>query len=167
LLEDISTGKITGKDLTIDERRLLVQFLKVEGGKTQDQISKVLQVSRRTVVNDFKFLREQSALAMERLSHLDLGGEIYDVAMAALRKAFSAGQYKTVSTIIRDLVETLQGLGLVYRAPLTSKQMQFRATADMGQAGYAKYMDQIDGERDRVVAALDEMVSTLAEPTKR
>ena len=160
LLKGIKEKKITGKDLTVDERRLLVKSLK-ELGQTQDSIADMLKVSRRTIVSDYKVLRNQQALVIQKTDTMEIAGEVYSVARTCMRRALQAGSFKTVSVIMKDMVEVLQSLGVVYRAPKTSMQASLHGKIPGQVNGFGKYMETIGEDKNKVIDALDCMFNAI------
>jgi len=160
ILKSIQDREITGKDITQDERRMVVNSMKLSG-QSQDSISHLLQVSRRTIVNDYKVLRQQQALAIQGTETSEIAGEVYEIAKSCIRKAMAAGHYKTVSGIMRDMVELLQSMGLVYQAPKKSMQANLHGSLS-GKQGYHKYMDAIGEDKSKVVEVLDCMFDAIS-----
>jgi hypothetical protein len=161
IVTGIKNKELCGKDLTTDERRLVVNSLRLSG-QTQDSIADLLQVSRRTIVNDYRIIRQQAALEISSKETTEIAGEVYQVAQACIRKALKAGHYKTVSTVMRDMVELLQSMGLVYRAPKTS--MQASLIGNLGnRQGYHKYITTIGDDKDKVIDVLDHMFGAISE----
>ena len=160
LLQAIKAKEVSGSELTVDERRLVVRSMK-ELGQTQDAIAELLKVSRRTIVNDYKVLRQEQALAIQNTDTNEIAGEVYEVARTCIRRALQAGSFKTVSTIMRDMVEVLQSLGILYRAPKTSMQATMHGDMPGRRTGYHKYMDGIAGDKNKVVEVLDCMFDAI------
>ena len=160
LLQGIKAKEIIGSELTVDERRLVVRSMK-ELGQTQDAISELLSVSRRTIVSDYKVLRHEQALAIQTTDTNEIAGEVYEVAKTCIRRALQAGSFKTVSTIMRDMVEVLQSLGILYRAPKTSMLANLHGDIPGRHTGYHKYMDGIAGDKTKVVEVLDCMFDAI------
>lgn len=160
LLKGIKNGEIVGKELTVDERRLVVESMQ-QLGQTQDAIADLLKVSRRTIVSDYKVLRQRQALAIASTETTDIAGEVYSTAKTCIRRALQAGHFKTVSVIMRDMVEVLQSLGVVYRAPKTSAAMQLHGKIPGSNTGYQKYMDGIGEDKNKVIEVLDCMFNAI------
>jgi len=160
LLRAIKEKQLTGKDLTMDERRLVVRSMK-QLGQTQDAIADLLQISRRTIVSDYKVLRHEQALAIQATDTHDMAGEVYEVAKTCIRRALQAGSFKTVSIIMRDMVEVLQSLGVLYRAPKTSMLANLHGDIHGKNNGYQKYMDGIGQDKSKVVEVLDCMFDAI------
>ena len=163
IIKGIKNNNLVGKDLTIDERRMVVNSLRMSG-HTQDSISDLLQISRRTIVNDYRHLRQQAALQIASKETNEIAGEVYEVAKSCIRKALKAGHYKTVSTIMRDMVEVLQSMGIIYRAPKTSMQASLYGSINSGnKQGYHKYMEAIGDDKNKVVEVLDCMFNAITD----
>lgn len=160
LLQGIKAKEISGNKLTIDERRLVVKSMR-ELGQTQDAIAELLKVSRRTIVNDYRVLRHEQALAIQSTETNEIAGEVYAVAKTCIRRALQAGSFKTVSTIMRDMVEVLQSLGILYRAPKTSMQATMHGDMPGRHTGYHKYMEGIGGDKNKVIDVLDCMFDAI------
>lgn len=160
IIKGIKSGRLTGKELTVDERRLVVQSMK-ELGQTQDAIADLLKVSRRTIVNDYRVLRQQQALAIQNTDTAEIAGEVYDVAKTCIRRALQAGSYRTVSVVMRDMVEVLQSLGILYRAPKTSMQASLHGRLPGHNTGYQKYIDGIGNDKGKVIEVLDCMFDAI------
>lgn len=164
LLKKIKNSEVKGSDLQQDERRLVVRSLRL-AGQTQDSISELLGVSRRTIVSDCKHLRQMAAMEIQNTDTVEIAGEVYDMAKTAIRKALAAGKYRTVSTIMRDMVELLQSMGLVYRAPKTQMNANLNANLAASRPGYQKYIDTIGEDKNKVVEVLDCMFSAINDNT--
>jgi DNA-binding CsgD family transcriptional regulator len=160
LLTKIKNKELSGKDLQKDERSIVVKALRMNG-QTQDSIAAVLGVSRRTIVNDCRELRHMAALEIQNTDTAVIAGEVYEVGRAAMRKALAKGHIKSVSTIMKDMVELLQSMGMVYRAPKTSMQATMHGQMN-GQKGYEKYMQTIGDDTDGVVHVLDRMFDAIS-----
>jgi predicted transcriptional regulator len=160
LIRGIKEKAFSGKDLTVDERRLVVSTMR-ELGQTQDAIADLLKVSRRTIVSDYKVLRQEQALVIQRTETTDIAGEVYATAKVCIRRALQAGSFKTVSVIMRDMVEVLQSLGILYRAPKTSMQAQLHGDIPGRHNGFHKYMDGIGRDKNKVVEVLDCMFDAI------
>jgi predicted transcriptional regulator len=160
LVKSIKAGEVKGKDLTMDERRLVVKAMR-ELGQTQDSIADLLKVSRRTIVSDYRVIRHEQALAIQSTSTHELAGEVYDTAKTCIRRALAAGSLKTVSVIMRDMVEVLQSLGVVYRAPKTSMQANLHGDIPGRHTGYQRYMNGIGNDKGKVIEALDCMFNAI------
>ena len=156
LLRAIQSGSLAATELDADERRVVVKILK-DQGRTQDEISALLQVSRRTIVSDYRVMRVQSAEYVRGLETYDIAGEIYDSAQNAIQKALADNKFRTVSQILRDMVEMLQSLGVLYRAPTTSKVASIVGHVQSHQ-GYTKYMNTIGDEKEHVIDVLKTMM---------
>jgi predicted transcriptional regulator len=160
IIKGIKAGELSGKELTVDERRLVVKSMK-ELGQTQDAIADLLKVSRRTIVNDYKALRQQQALAIQNTDTAEIAGEVYDVAKTCIRRALQAGSFRTVSVVMRDMVEVLQSLGILYRAPKTSMQASLHGRLPGHNTGYQKYIDGIGNDKGKVIEVLDCMFDAI------
>lgn len=163
LLKGIKEGVITAESLDMEERRVVVKALK-DSGQTQDSIAELLKVCRKTIVNDYKWLREQSALHVVALDQYLLAGEVYELAQTLVRRALSEKKFRTASRVMKDMVEMLQDLGVMYRAPRQTIAGNINLYGKMKQAGYMRYSRVIEGEQDGVVNVLDKLMEAIASP---
>lgn len=161
LLKEVKSGAVVGSELPMEDRRIVVQALR-HAGQTQDSISSLLKVSRRTIVKDCKYLREVAAMEIANTETSLIAGEVYTTAKAAMEKALQKGQLKTVSTLMRDMVELLQSMGFVYRAPKTSMQATMHGKLNTSQ-GYNKYLQTIGEDKEKVIDVLDVMFNAIAD----
>ena len=164
LLRKIKEGELTGSSLQQDERRLVVRSLRM-AGQTQDSISELLGVSRRTIVSDCKHIRQMAAMEIQNTDTVEIAGEVYELAKVTIRKALAAGKYRTVSTVMRDMVELLQSMGLLYRAPKTQMNANVNTNLTASRPGYQKYIDTIGEDKNKVVEVLDCMFSAINDDT--
>jgi len=163
IIKMIRDKETTGKDITTDERRMVVNHMRMSG-QTQDSIAELLEVSRRTIVNDYKVLRQQAALEISTVETSEIAGEVYEVARTCIRRALAEGSFKTVSVVMRDMVEVLQSMGMVYRAPKTSMQgLLHGSLAGGSRQGYHKYIETIGDDKSKVVEVLDHMFNAILE----
>lgn len=160
LLKMIQAGTKFAEDLTIEERRPVVKVMR-DQGRTLDEISAMLSISRRTIVNDVKWLREQAAKEVSSLSTWDLAGEIWQMGQNIAMQALAEKQYRTVSYVIRDMIEMLQSIGVVYKAPSQSKVAAITAHVGVGHPGIGKYLSNISKDRDKVINVLGQMMEAI------
>ena len=159
LLRAIAAGTLNADDLTVEERRLCVSILKNQG-KTQDEISAMLAVSRRTIVSDFKTLKGRSLEVVRALDTWDVAAEVWDKAQACVFGALTDGKYKTVTNIMRDTVEMLQSLGVIYKAPTRSNVASLVGRIQ-GHQGFTNYLTTIGDEKDQVINVLNQMMEAV------
>lgn len=159
LLKAIQSGSIDANEIPQGERRVVVDSLRKQG-RTQDEIAALLEVSRRTIVSDYRWLKDKAVDAVRRLDAHDLAAEVHELGMAAVERALYDGKPRMVAQVLRDVIEMLQSLGIVYRAPATSKVSALVGHVPV-QQGYSKYLDQVTPEREKVVAVLEKMMDSL------
>lgn len=159
LLKAIQSGSIDANEIPQGERRIVVDSLRKQG-RTQDEIAALLEVSRRTIVSDYRWLKDKAVDAVRRLDAHDLAAEVHELGMAAVERALYDGKPRMVAQVLRDVIEMLQSLGIVYRAPATSKVSALVGHVPV-QQGYSKYLDQVTPEREKVVAVLEKMMDSL------
>lgn len=161
LLKGISSGTILAGEVTAGERRVVVDTLKKQG-RTQDDIAALLGVSRRTIVSDYRWLKEKAVDAVRKLDAYDLAADVYSLGWAAVASAMRDGKARSAAQIMKDVTEMLQSLGVVFRAPATSKIASIVGHVGLHQ-GYSRYSEQVGPEKEKVVAILGKMMSALSE----
>jgi hypothetical protein len=159
MLKGIQSGSIDAKEIKQGERRIVVDMLRKQG-RGQDQIAAMLEVSRRTIVSDYAWLKERAVDKVRHIDAYELGGEIFEMGFAAVERALTDGKPRMVAQVLRDITEMLQSLGIVYRAPATSKVAALVAHTGV-QQGFGNYMDQVADEKEKVVAVLGKMMGAL------
>jgi transposase len=160
LLRAIKSGVKQASELTMYQRRLVVYLLR-QRGSTQDEISAILDVSRRTIVSDFKALRELAASAVATFDPTILAGEIIQKFEHLYNKALSEGTAKMAAWVLGKEVDILQSLGLLYKAPELQKSMQL--SAHISSSGASNYLEKIGPDRDAVCGLLDDVLGHLGE----
>lgn len=165
LLKAIKDNEVTGKDISADERRLVVSLLR-NAGQTQDQISSVLQIARSTVIADIKVLRERAAMQIAAMGSPEFAGDIWLTSHNLINKATQEKMYRTASSIMKDMYELLQSIGVVPRMPKTVKSLTLTARLDASRRGFGKYMDTIGDEKATVECVLDELMECIINKTQ-
>ena len=165
LLVAIKDHKITGKDISADERRLVVTVLK-NAGQTQDQISSLLKVARSTITADYKLLREKAAMQIAAMGSPEFAGDIWMTSHNLISKATQEKMYRTASSIMKDMYELLQSIGVVPRVPKTVKSLTLTARLNASRRGFGKYMETIGDEKETVECVLDELMECILNETK-
>ena len=113
VLTDLKDKKIVGKDLSPDERRVVVDALRHE--YSQANIAHMLGVGDRTIARDVKAIKESAAKDFKIDSSV-IVSELTRLAGLLKRKATDAGDFKFVWQVELDLIKTLQSLGYVATA---------------------------------------------------
>jgi hypothetical protein len=101
-------------------------------------------------------------MELQTVDQYMVGAEVKQIAQACIVNAMKQKKYKTVSNIMRDMVELLQSLGIVYRAPKTSQQLSLIARANLKTTGYQKYMNAVGEDSDSVCNVLDDLMTCIA-----
>ena len=163
LAEKVKNGDLSNEDLSVDDRMVMIGYLSEQEQKTGDQIAEVLGVSRRTVVNYLRKLREFRARQLAEKDSWELGGELYEMGMHAMRESLKQGKFQQFSHCLSTLITTLQSLGLLYKMPERSQQqlavaqsIQFR-----GSKGFDSLKKQSQGEEHNLEGVLHELFDTF------
>ena len=160
LLKAVKDEGLTGKEMSIGERQLVVRLMK-DAGHTQDQISSALQVSMRTIVADYRSLREKAAVQVASMELMHFAGEVVMTSMNLMNKSIQEKMYKTASNIQKDMIELLQSMGIIYRAPKTMQSLTLTARMNASRKGFNKYMETMGGQKKQVESVLDELMECL------
>ena len=148
----LDAGLISRKD-----RLPVVAFLRLEG-RTIEEISTMLQVSASTIDKDLKEISKDRARIIKRIDLHEVAGRFVTMAKHLSAKARREGSYATSWKIEKEMLEGLQSLGFVYRAPKTA--VLGTVSADI-QRGHRELEGEVGSEQDRVVEALDSMLSKV------
>lgn len=163
LANKVRNGEMGNEDLSADDRLLVIAHLTEQEHLTGDQVAQELGISRRTVVNYLKKLREFRARQLSELDTWTLGGDLYTMGMTALKESLKEGKYTQFSHVLSTLISSLQSLGLLYKMPERSQQqlavaqsIQFR-----GSKGFDSLKKQSQGEEHNLEGVLHELFDTF------
>ncbi len=127
LLQQVRSGKVTGKQLPLVSRRAIVSLLAAEG-YSGPEIAKVLGVSDRTVERDRQSIRESLALQRDPKFVEQTAGRIAHEAELVIQRMRRAAREKDVPPAVRvdaehrcmqvllESVRSLQSLGYLPQA---------------------------------------------------
>lgn len=116
IFEAINTGILNPHKLKRKERLGLVAFLRNEG-QTQEEIAKFLSFCAKTIWLDCRDIKRNAAQLVDEITVKRIGGELMREAEVLISKAKKAKDYKLAWQIRCDLIDKLQSMGFVYRAP--------------------------------------------------
>ena len=162
LLKLLQAGTIDIDDITIDERVMVVRSMKLMG-RTVDEIAAMLRAKRSLVSGDFYKIRQHDRQELMSYELEELGGEIWSLSMEASRQAMKAGKFSSVSKILESMVNMLQSMGLVYKAPAQSQLAAMVSVTQhqVGQRNFTKYQDAINGEREEVIGIMSQLLEGI------
>ena len=116
-LEQIAKDQLDPKTLTVEDRRLCVEFLRYEMRYSVRNIARILKASESTINSDLRTVNIGMAKAME---HGEIGAELVGQLIAQLRTAYDmALEKRDVSGACKStemLKELAQDLGHVERS---------------------------------------------------
>lgn len=159
IYEQIKSGERTPDDLSVDEKFVLIRHLRQDMHMTQDQVASELRVTRRTVVNYDRRIKEYQAKKLHDETVWSLGGEAYTLCMDAAKQALKGGKSKAVAEILEKMISMLQSLGLLYREPAASKQaIMQQIKKDVTVTGVQQYQEKVQGD-----LSLENVLSELME----
>ena len=145
------------------DRQPVVAYLRLEGHNV-DEIAQLFGVSTHKISNDLYDLSKDRVRLVKKISLFDVAGRLIEMAKHLSRKSRREGDYSGAWKIERELMESLQSLGFVYRAPRTAKIATIHAEV---KEGHDKLSSEIGGEQDQVISALNEMLSGIKDDQKR
>lgn len=163
VLSMIRDGTVQASKLTPQDRRPVVAYLRLEGYSTED-ISRLFDVAASLISKDLKLLSKDRAKIMKGLSLLEVAGRLSEIARHLSRKARREGSYGTAWKIEKELIESLQNLGFLYRAPKTLGIASIHANV---QEGHSLLKEKLGDEKDKVVDALGSILSSLSEGDRK
>ena len=121
LLKLISEQKLEPKQLTTHQRRICVRFLLQQGSYTQFEIAQILHIPEVYVYRDKKKIQEQNQWMLDDLDERRIAVDIIQTAERSIARLSKASKQKEAWTVAREMVEVLQTLGYLKRAPIEFK----------------------------------------------
>jgi predicted DNA-binding protein (UPF0251 family) len=149
LVQKIRDGEIDHAELTADDKFVAIRYLLHVEHLTQDQVAGELGISRRTVVNYVRKIKDQQAKALSQETVWTLGGEVWNLCMKAAYQALASNKPKQVAEVLEKMIQTLQTMGLVYRVPNQS-QIQQATHQNISVSGASQFKSAIEGEGQEV-----------------
>jgi len=143
LVEKVREGFLAVEDLSVDDKFVIIRYMREEEGLRQDDIAAELGVTRRTVVNYCQKIRKMRAQELADTDVWDLGGDLYAKGVRAMEDALKKGKYKDFAYLMTSMISTLQSMGLVFKLPKqTQSQIQQNITQEInakkGVEGFQK-----------------------------
>ena len=157
VLSMIRDGTLKASELQAKDRRPVVAYLRLEG-YSKEEMSRLFEVNVRTIGDDLEVLSKDRTKIIKGLNLLEVAGRLYQTAQHLSRKARREGSYAASWKIEKELIESLQSMGFVYRAPKTLGIASLHANLS---DGHTLLTDQIGTEKDQVVEALGTILSSL------
>ncbi len=115
LLRSIRSGEVYSEEVSREERRACVAYLKLEG-YTQPEIAEIFQVHRRTIVRDERAIRQEAARLVDELDVKAVAGSLIGWSKHITAKAMKEKDHALAWKVQRELVSDLQGLGYLPKA---------------------------------------------------
>lgn len=153
----IRDGTLDASSLKALDRRPVVAYLHLEGHNA-DEMAQLFGVSTGVIYKDLRELAQDRVQLVHKISLFEVAGDLIEMAKHLSRKSRREGDYTGAWKIERELVEGLQSLGFVYRAPRTAKIATLHGNI---QEGHDKLTSEIGGEQDQVISALNNMLSGI------
>ena len=163
VLTMIRDGTLDPSSLEPADRQPVVAYLRLEGHNI-DEIAQLFGVSTHNISQDLYELSKDRVKLIKRINLFEVAGRLIEMAQHLSRKSRREGDYSGAWKIERELMESLQSLGFVYRAPRTAKIATIHAEV---KEGHDKLASEIGGEQDQVISALNEMLSGIKDDQQR
>lgn len=157
IVDMIRKGTLQPSELKAEDRRPTVAYLRLEG-YTADEMAGLFKVNIRTITGDLKLLSEDRTKIIKGLDLFEVSGRLIQIAKHLALKARREGSYAASWKIEKELIESLQSLGFVYRAPKTLGVATLHADI---REGHSLLDEKIGKEKDVVVEALGNILSSL------
>jgi len=120
LIELIQRKELNPRNLRRKERLQVVAFLRNEG-KSGYEIARFLNFCDKTIWNDIKLIKRNAAYLVDEISIKRVAGDLIREADVLINKAKNGLDYTLAWRIKCDLIEKLQSMGFVYKAPAELK----------------------------------------------
>jgi hypothetical protein len=117
ILKGIAEKTINPETLSIDQRRLCVQYMLHEKKWTQLEISEIMHTCRKTVQNDKEAILETNMVMLLRLDNRKWALELIHTAAMASARLFRKGREREAWQVEKECVEMMQTLGFVGKEP--------------------------------------------------
>lgn len=150
IIEAIQIKSLDPYSLKRNQRLQVVVFLRNEG-KTQFEIARFLGVCDKTIWLDCREIKRNAAQLVDEISLKQVAGDLIREAEVLVTKAKKKEDYKLAWQIKCELIDKLQSLGFIYKAPdkLEHEGKSFRQIIVVG----GKEEDEL-GEKLREVAEI-------------
>jgi transposase len=149
LCQKFRDGEIETSDLTPDDKFVMIRHMRQTEGMKPDDIAKELQVTRRTVFNYLKKIKEFNAKKLADSTSWEIGGDLYEKGLQAMEMALKANKPKDFAYVVTSLISTLQSMGLIFKMPQRSQVQQHILQEMKGVEGFNKLQKAAD-ENDEV-----------------
>lgn len=159
----IRDGTLDPSSLEPADRQPVVAYLRLEGHNV-DEIAQLFGVSAHKISQDLYALSKDRVKLVKGINLFDVASRLIEMAKHLSRKARREGDYSGSWKIEKELMEALQSLGFVYRAPRTAKIATLHAEV---KEGHEQLSSEIGGEQDQVISALNEMLSGMKDEQQR
>ena len=114
LLSKLHCGSIRPDEVTTEERRTCVSYLRLEG-YTQEEMAKIFDVHRTTIGRDEKIMAERAAKMIKDLKPQAMVAGLIAWAKHLTSKTLKEKDYGLAWKIQKELVDKLESLGLMGR----------------------------------------------------
>ena len=131
LLAKLQSGAVNPGDISLEERRSCVNYLRLEG-YTQEEMAKIFGVHRATIGRDEKILCDRAARMVAEIKTDAVAAGLVSWAKHLTAKAMKEKNHALVWRIQKELTDKLQSLGII--VPETRPQVPETFVAHFGRA---------------------------------
>ncbi len=111
LLEQLNTGRLDAKQLTIHQRRICVAHLLYERTCTSYEIAKRLKIHPVTVRRYIQKIKKENLWMLDSVDARSMVLDLIQTAEVVQARLFNLERYKDAWNVLRELVEILLSLG--------------------------------------------------------
>lgn len=158
LVEEIRNQDINPAELSVEERIVVVQYLRDVEFLTQDQCGEFLGVSRRTIANYMKRIRKRQEYEFKQQNVQTISAEIWRLFEAGAQQALASNRPDRLASIIREAILVLQNLGVLPRVASKQKIESRSQNLNYNINAYQDYQNQVQGEEISLEAVLSDVL---------
>ena len=118
ILRGIAERTVDPDKISVDDRRLCVQYMLHERKWTQMEISEILHVNPATITRDKQLLLSQNAWMLTEIDNRNFALELIHTAAIASASLFRKKHPYEAWKVEKELVESLQSLGYISKEPI-------------------------------------------------
>jgi predicted DNA-binding protein (UPF0251 family) len=166
LVEKFRKGEVDQADLGVDEKFVIIRYMREVDGMTQDAIAEEMGVTRRTVINYCNKIKKLKAQTLADSDIWEIGGDLYDKGVRAMEDAMSKGKYKEFAYVMTSLISTLQSMGVIFKMPKQSQVSQQIVTeirSKKGAEGFRELQKLHDKKEINLDNVLNELMGAVRE----
>ena len=148
------------------EKLLVIKHYTDKGTHTIAEIAQELGIAIGTVQKYKDKIKQLQAHELAALNLWELGGDLYNKYLAAYRVAMQKRQAKAAAYVLDKMVNTLQSMGLIYKAP-TRRQVQAAIQQHTvhsyeSSKNYAQFKKSLEGQEQTYEQVIQELMEAIS-----